>query len=295
MPFSLTFCAPSLGLHQIPPSSLSAPTDQSLRSQRERDISRINGLLERWDGSARSIWPLVLCMYVCTHSLWLDLTDHRCSTPDFSAPTPPHSSPSTIPTHGSWVLSQVLAPFASKFILNLTSSRRPAQSRSRTERVHTRPVSPRALSRWFLGTISTHLWVCLGRVQRPRLPAAHLHVSSYPGPPIAPIRIWHSSRIDIVLLSRYHCTISPPQTALALFSVGNRFKLGSTSASCPPAPLPRLPSSTAPRPRFCTTTRASACSCQVAVQTALSSRVSRNPCRLRSGEGCIHMPFVLLH
>lgn len=68
VPFSLTFFVPPVPRLASNPAIFLIGAHWPVASQpADHDIPRINGLLDGWDGSARSIWPLVLCMCVqCT-------------------------------------------------------------------------------------------------------------------------------------------------------------------------------------------------------------------------------------
>lgn len=111
--------------------------------------------------------------------------------------------------------SPSLLPANSVLFNLITSLTRLFEPSSAHTKTHKTCVSSCVLSRWFFGSISIHIWVSWPFVQRPRLPAAHLHVSSsYADPPnsshrnLAPTA--HRYRA-VIKSRRYHCTIYPPQ------------------------------------------------------------------------------------
>lgn len=96
---------------------------------------------------------------------------------------------------------------------------------------------------------------CLGRVQRPQLAPSHLRTSACADAPNRSHRnlgfTAHRYRGAIKISLRHLSPQPAPALPLSLplpraRCAGNHFKPGSTSISCPPAPLPRLLGSTAP-------------------------------------------------
>lgn len=183
------------------------------------------------------------------HSVWLDLTDHRCSTPDFSVPTPPHPCvpPSTVPTHGSCV-SQVLAPHCQQIhSFNLTSKRRPEQGCSKTEVSHETCV-PLCL----IAVVPRHyLDISLGVLASLNglscQPPICTYPPSYADPPNRNIGIWHSPRIRyraVIKISLHHFSPQPALVALSLcrqsLQTGLHLRLVPTGSSSPASQAPPL-------------------------------------------------------
>lgn len=231
------------------------------------------------------------------HSLIITarLLTFSCSPP-LHNPQPSCAPPlhHPIPTHGVLCFFTPPPLPASSFFSNLTSTRRRAQSGLKQEGSHETCLFLCLIAgvpRQYLDTYLAVLAPFNGLSCQPL-------TCTYPLIRRHPIGISHSPRRDIVLCC-YQDIIAPSlphsQPLLCLSTVGNHFRLGSTSASSTPDPLPRLPSSTAPDRDFAQLLVLAACSCQVAAQTALPHPVSKNPCRRRSGQDCTHMPFALLH